>query len=174
VILNRWWHSYCIVTIMRRAMCLILLWPPYGIGPAIIFLWFLSSSFFLFLLFFPRLISAAAHWTSTILHTWCGLDAILECMSEMCCTWLAEIAGCKNYSKNHHLGTIAQLCHTISLQLRHVSTIGKKLVKQQHISHNTLVVGVSQTLRRWMQGATYIRLGGHHVGLPSSWSCFGS
>jgi len=30
--------------------------------------------------------------------------------------------------------------------------------------HGTLVVGVSQTLRRWTVGATYIRKGGHHVG----------
>jgi len=28
----------------------------------------------------------------------------------------------------------------------------------------TLVVGVSQTLRRRTEGATYIRQGGHHVG----------
>ena len=30
--------------------------------------------------------------------------------------------------------------------------------------HGTLVVGVSQTLPRWTEGATYIRQGGHHVG----------
>jgi len=30
--------------------------------------------------------------------------------------------------------------------------------------HGTLVLGVSQTLRRWTEGATYIRQGGHHVG----------
>jgi len=30
--------------------------------------------------------------------------------------------------------------------------------------HGTLVVGVSQTLRRWTEGATYIRQGGNHVG----------
>jgi len=30
--------------------------------------------------------------------------------------------------------------------------------------HGTLVVGVSQTLRRWTEGAIYIRQGGHHVG----------
>ena len=30
--------------------------------------------------------------------------------------------------------------------------------------HDTLVVGVSQTLRRWTEGAAYIRQGGHHVG----------
>jgi len=29
--------------------------------------------------------------------------------------------------------------------------------------HGTLVVGVSQTLRHWTEGATYIRQGGHHV-----------
>jgi len=30
--------------------------------------------------------------------------------------------------------------------------------------HDTLVVGVSQTLRRWTEGAIYIRQGGHDVG----------
>jgi len=30
--------------------------------------------------------------------------------------------------------------------------------------HGTVVVGVSQTLRRWTEGATYIRQGGHRVG----------
>ena len=30
--------------------------------------------------------------------------------------------------------------------------------------HGSLAVGVSQTLRRWTEGATYIRQGGHHVG----------
>jgi len=55
----------------------------------------------------------------------------LECRSEICCARLAGNAGPKKSPKNRHLGTIAQLCRTISLQLRHVSTIGKKLVKQQ-------------------------------------------
>jgi len=43
-----------------------LLWPPYGIGQAIIF----SSCGFLFLsyfFFFPRLFLAVADWMSTIL-----------------------------------------------------------------------------------------------------------
>jgi len=84
------------------------------------------------------------------------------------------------------MGAIAQICRAMSLQLRHVSTIGKKLVKQQFLPrmssqygelrptiaaeigsvvwgtppndngfrvlaallHGTLVVGISQTLRR--------------------------
>jgi len=30
--------------------------------------------------------------------------------------------------------------------------------------HGSLVMGISQTLRRWTKGATYIRPAGHHVG----------
>jgi len=176
----------------------------------------------------------------------------------MCCTRLAGNARPKKLPKIRHLGTIAQLCRAISSQLRHVSTIGKKLLNSSISStcaHNmvnfgplwaeivslvwgtsanfngfhvvllllqrrrlteanqtlhdvwlspglvhyiciywgscpiaefcevqhslcvkvlrspilaallqgTLVVGVSQTLRRWAEGATYIRQGGHHV-----------
>ena len=65
--------------------------------------------------------------------TWCGPSANLECRSERCCTRLAANAGPKNVAKNRHLGTIPQLCRAISSQLRHVSTIGKKLVKQQYL-----------------------------------------
>jgi len=50
----------------------------------------------------------------------------------MCSTRLAGNRGRKNDAKNRHLRTIAQLCWAISSQLRHISTIGKKLVKQQY------------------------------------------
>jgi len=103
--------------------------------------------------------------------------------------------------KNRHLGTFPQLCRAISSQLKHISTIGKKLVEQQcHLHmylqygelgvlvaqsvslvwgtpanfngfrvlaallHGTPILGVSHTLRRWTEGATYIWQGGHHVG----------
>jgi len=42
----------------------------------------------------------------------------------------------KNGEKNRHLGTIAQLCRAISLELRHISTIGK-IVKQQYLAHTS-------------------------------------
>ena len=48
--------------------------------------------------------------------------------------------------KNCFLGTIAQLCRAISSQLRHVSPIGKKLVKQRYllqISHNMVNLGLA-------------------------------
>ena len=99
----------------------------------------------------------------------------------MCCTRLAENTG----RKKRHFGTIAQLCRAVSSQLRHVSTIGKKLLNINvsptrpdnmvnfepltaesgwgvwgtsanfnafrvlaTLLHGTLVVGVTQTLRR--------------------------
>jgi len=46
----------------------------------------------------------------------------------MCRTQLAANTGRKKVAKNHHMGTIAQLCLAISLQLRHASTIGKNLL----------------------------------------------
>ena len=111
---------------------LYLLWSPCVIGQTITFLpcsFFLSSIFFFF--FIRRLISAATDWMSTIhLHS-----ANLECRSEMCCTRLAANTGRKKVAENRHLGTIAQLCRAISSQIRHVSTIGKKLVKQQYLLH---------------------------------------
>ena len=46
----------------------------------------------------------------------------------MCCTRLAGNAGPPKSPKIRHLGIIAQLCRAICSQLRHVSTIGKKLL----------------------------------------------
>jgi len=53
----------------------------------------------------------------------------------MRCMRLAENTGRKNDAPNRHLRTIAQLCRAISSQRRHVSTIGKKLVKRQYLLH---------------------------------------
>jgi len=39
-------------------------------------------------------------------------------MSEIYCMWLTENTRHKNYAKNRHLCTIAQLCWAISSQLR--------------------------------------------------------
>jgi len=78
------------------------------------------------------------------LHTWCDLSANLECMFEICGTRLAENAGRKKVAKNHHLGTIAQLCRAISSQPRHVSTIGKNLLSSNMSSrcpHNMVNIG---------------------------------
>jgi len=86
----------------------ILLWPRYGIGQAIIFLpcdFYLSSSSFFYL--FPRLISAVGDSMSTILPHMVGLSANLECMSELCCTRLAENTGRKKSPFRHHRTTLS-------------------------------------------------------------------
>ena len=104
--------EYCIATLSNRA------------GHYIFVLFLLSF----FLSFFPHLISAVTIGCLPYFHTWCGLSANLERMSEMCCTRLAGITGPKKLPKIRNLGTIAQLCRAFSLQLRHLSTIGKKLL----------------------------------------------
>ena len=47
----------------------------------------------------------------------------------------------KKSQKIRRLGTIAQLCRAISSQLRHVSKIGKELVKQQYKGKKKVKVG---------------------------------
>jgi len=65
----------------------------------------------------------------------------------MCCKRLAGNTGRKSDAKNCHLSTIAQKIaiwapsHNfvgLSSELRHVSTIGKKLVKQQYLLQMSL------------------------------------
>jgi len=125
-------------------------------------------------------------------------------MSETCCTSLAGNAEPKISPKLRHLGTIVQLCRTISSPIRlGIHGQSEKNLLNSNTSSNTcpdntvnfgplaaeicwpvwgapvnfnwfrvlaallhvtLVVGVSQTLRRWTEGDTYIRQNGHLVG----------
>ena len=85
-----------------------------------IFILFLSSSFSFFL-FFPRLISAVGDWMSAILP-----HMVHVALVRVYDAGLAGNVGRKKSPKNRRLGTIAQLCRTVSSPLRHVSTIGKK------------------------------------------------
>ena len=117
-------------------MIFYFLWPPYVIGQAIIFLpcgFFLLSIFYLSIFFFLAESQRPQVGCLPYFDTWCGPSANLECRSVRCCTRLAANAGPKKVAKNRHLGTMPQLCRAISSQLRHVSTIGKKLVKQQYL-----------------------------------------
>ena len=97
--------------------------------------------FILCVFFFPGLISAVADWMSTIIPHMVWPCANLGCRSETCCTRLAENTGRNKSPKIRHLATIAQLCRAISSQRRHISTIGKKLVKQQYLLQMSLQYG---------------------------------
>jgi len=145
-----------------------------------IFVLFLSF----FLLLFPHVISAIADWMCSILpHMVWPYSANLECRSEI---FVLHAARWKyRTQKNRQKITITQICRAVSSQLRHVSTIRKKLNSNTSsicaqnmvnfgpltaeigsgvwgtpanfngfcllaaLLHSTLVVGFSQTLRRW-------------------------
>jgi len=53
--------------------------------------------------------------------------------------------------QNRHLRTIAQLCRAVSLELKHVSTIGKKVVEQQYVFHMSPQYGELQRINGWHQ-----------------------
>ena len=71
--------------------------------------------------------------------------------------------------KNRHLSTIAQLCRAISSQLRHVSTIGKKLVKSNissRCSYNMVNFGPLMAEIDWRVWGTPSYFNGYRV-LPA-------
>jgi len=166
-------------------------------GHYIFALWFLSYFFFFFSS--PNLSGRRLD----VYHTWHLVWP--QCKFRMQVWNVLRADRCKYRTqkspKSRHLGTIPQFCRAISSQLRHLSTIGKKLLSSNMSStcphnmvnigslaaeicwwvwgtpanfngfrvlaallHGIQLLGVSQTLRRWTQGATYIRQGGHHVG----------
>ena len=117
-------------------------------GHYIFALWFLLSSiFYLLSSFFLAYSQPSQIGCLPYFHTWCGLSANLGCKSETYCMRLAENTGRKISPKIRHLRTIAQLCRTMSSQLRHVSTIGKKLLNS-NISptcpHNMVTFGPTE------------------------------
>jgi len=108
----------------------------------------------LFLLLFPRLISAVADWMSTILRdTWCCPSANLECRSQMCCTRLAGNSGPKKLPKIARLGTITQLRLTTLLGYIFATKASidnrKKPVKQQYLSHMSSQYGELRPTNGW-------------------------
>jgi len=125
------------------------------------------SSFF-FLYFFPRLISAVGYWMSTIgllPHVVWQVSANLGCRSETCCTRLAANTGCTKSQSGHHRTILSGYIFAIKAHIdnrKPANFNGFRVLAA--LLHGTVVVGVSQTLRRWTEGSTYIRHGGNHVG----------
>jgi len=136
-----WWRAIKCVDVTRHI---------YGrrIGQAIIFC---SCGFYLLLSSFFLAYSQRLHSG----HTWCGLSSNLECMSEMCCTRLAEIQDAK-ITQIRHLCTMAQLCRARPIaskpQLRHASTVGRKRIKrikQQYLIHMSSQYGERRPTNCW-------------------------
>jgi len=128
---------------------------------------FLPCGFFLLSFFFfssPNLSRRRFDVYHTSTYT-----ANLGCTSETCCTRLAENTGRKNVAKNRRLGTNAQICQSISSQLSHVSTTGKKLVKQQYLLRMSSQYG---ELRPTCGSDRFVSLG--HYSKLQRLSCLGS
>jgi len=97
-------------------------------------------SFFFFLFSSPILSRQRLDVNHISTHV-VSLIANLECMSEMCCTRLAENTGRKNYAKNRHLRMHHRTTfsgYIFATKARIVNR--KKLIKQQYLlrmsSHN--------------------------------------
>ena len=123
-------------------------------------------------------------------HTWCGLSTNLGCRSETCCTQIAGNTGHKKSPSGHHRTTLwaisLQLRHILTIKknfsnsnIYHMSDYGpltaevglpvwgtlanfNRFCILAALLHGTLVVGISQTLRHWTEGATYIWQGVGH------------
>jgi len=132
--------AFCQITLTTWSYSCIQQWiltvfslrPPSRAGHSMFIRWFLLSLFFFFSL-------AYSHQSQTgclpYFHTWCGLSANLETMSEMCCTRLAENAGCRNIAKEspsgHHRTTLSGNIFATKACIDNL----KKLVKQQYLLH---------------------------------------
>ena len=93
-------------------------------------LWFLSF-FFLFLVAKSQRSEIAC---LPYFDTWCGLSANLECMSEMCCTRLAEnihYTGRKKSPFWHHRTTLSGCIFAAEACIDN----RKKLVKHRYLLH---------------------------------------
>jgi len=60
---------------------------------------FSSRGFFFLFIFFISSPNLSGRTLDVYFHTWRGRSANLECMSETCCTWLAENTGHNNDAK---------------------------------------------------------------------------
>jgi len=119
----------CLIMAALRSRCahyifVLYLWPPYGIGQAIIFLP-CGFFFYLFIFFFPRLFLAVADWMSTILphKVWPKCEFRMQVWNVLhAARWIYRTQKIvQNSSSGHH----RTICRAICSQLRHISTIGK-------------------------------------------------
>jgi len=150
-----------------------------------------SSSIFLF---FPRLISAVADWTSVHTSTHgVALVRISDAGLKRAARSLLQIQDANN---RHHRTTLSgyifatkaridnrknfwssSISSTCPHNMVNFGPLAAEIISfvwvtpanfnrfrvLEALVHGTLVVGVSQMMRRWTEGATYIRQGGHHV-----------
>jgi len=127
----------------QAAACILIMVALWNrAGHYIFALWFLSSSSFFFSSpnLSGRRLDVCHTSTRGVALVWIQ-NAGLKC---------AARSSLEMYDpKNRNVGTIAHLCQAVSSQLRHASTIRKKLVKQQYHPHMSLQYGKLQPTSSW-------------------------
>jgi len=93
---------------------------------AVVYIFFLSS-FFFFLAYSQRTEVGCLRY----FHTWCGLTANLQCMSEMCRTLLCEKIGLKKSPNEHHRTSLSGCIFVTKAYIDNQ----KKIRKQQYLLH---------------------------------------
>jgi len=114
----------------------------------------------IFLLFFLAYSQPSQVGCLPYFHTWCGHSANLECMSEMCCTRLAE------NTESTKIAIWAPSHNFVGLCLRNEGMYRqseKKLVKQQYLLHTFSQYGELQPISSWGQFTS--------LGHPSKFQC---
>jgi len=112
---------------------------------------------------FPHLISAAAHWISTILpHNRTTLSGYIFATK-------ARIDNRKNLLSSNMSSRcppqyVGQLTAEIGSGVWGTPANFNGFRVLAALLHGSQVVNVSQTLLRWTEGATYVRQGDHQVG----------
>jgi len=161
-----------------RCHCFIMAALCNRAGHYIFALWFLSSYFFLCSSFFLASSQRSEIGCLPYFHTWCGLSDNLECRSEMCCTRLTKNTGCKKSPSGNQRTTLSGYIFATKACIEQYGELRPTIVSFVWVTpanfngfrvlaallYGTPVLGISQTLRRWTEGATYIWQGGHHVG----------
>jgi len=169
----------------------LLLWSPYGIGQTIKFS--SCRLFFLLSIFFPCLISAAADWyfhtwcgLSANLRrrseTCCmrlaentgrkkvAKNRHLGTIAQLCRAISSQLRHVSTIGKSLLSSNMSSICPHNMVNFGPIATEIDPVVWGSPLQISTgfaswrLVVGVSQTLRHWTEGATYVRQGDHHVG----------
>ena len=117
-------------------------------GQAIIFLpcgFFLSS---IFLFSSPNLSGRRLDVHHTLTHG-VALVRIENASLKGAARGSLQMQDPKKSPKNRHLGIMPQLCRAISSQLRHLSTIRKKIVKQQYLLYMSPQYGELRPTSGW-------------------------
>jgi len=109
-------------------------------------------------------------------HTWCGLSVNLECMSEMCCTRLAENTGRKRSPFWHHRTTLSGCVFTAEACINNQKKNLLNIDTSSTCPHNMVNFCLLTAEICWRVWGTHANLNGFRVlaallhGTPVLWA----